>query len=42
MEQLTDEQTAIKAGQLAVAIAMYVILDLHDGRPTDEEVHQIA
>ena len=42
MEQLPDEETAIKAGRLAVAIAEYVILDLHDGRPTDEEVRQIA
>lgn len=42
MEQVPDERTAIEAGQLAVAIATYVILDLHDGRPTDEEVRQIA
>jgi hypothetical protein len=42
MEQLPDEDMAIKVGQLAVAIVEYVILDLHDGRPTDDEVRQIA
>src|SRR5262245_51887398 len=42
MDQLPDERTAILAGQLAVAIATFVILDLHDGRPADEEVRQIA
>jgi hypothetical protein len=42
MEQWPDEETASRAGQLAVAIVEYVILDLHDWRPTDAEMRQIA
>lgn len=42
LQGLTDDESARKAIELAISLVYFLMVDIHEGRPTEDEIRGIA